>query len=118
MDVRRLIVALVVAALVVAGCGDGPASTKYKQTWSKAYSATTCADWRDVMDEHQKFVMAADILYTSQKKANPDVALPSDSLVGQFQGQIQGLCLTHGKDDVVTVSFIVWTTGQDVFAPR
>jgi len=57
-------------------------------------------------------------LYTSQKKVVPDVALPSDDLVGQFQGQIQGLCLTYGTDDVVTVSYIVWTTGQDVFAPK
>jgi hypothetical protein len=69
------------------------------------------------MDEHQRFVMGADILYTSQKKIKPDAELPGDSLVGQFQGQIQGLCLTHGTDDVTTVAFIVWTTGQDV-SPR
>ena len=105
------------AAVLVAGCGGAPTSTNYTQTWTKAYGATTCADWRDIMSEHQKFVMAADILYASQKKVEPEIGLPSDSLVGQFQGQIQGLCLTHGTDDVVTVSFIVWTTGQDVFAP-
>ena len=91
---------------------------KYKQTWTKAYGDTTCADWRDVMNDHQRFVMAADILYTQQKKIKPDVGLPSDALVNQFAGQVQGLCLTHEGDDVTTVSFIVWTTGGDAFAPK
>ena len=114
---RRLTLILVVA-LAVAGCGGGTASTKYTQTWTKSYGTTTCADWRDVMDEHQKYVMASDILLTSQRKLTADAPIPDDALIGQFQGQIQGLCLTHGTDDVTTVAFIVWTTGQDVFAPK
>lgn len=104
--------------LLVAACGGEPASTKYTQTWAKAYGDTTCEDWRSVMDEHQKFVMAGDILYTQQKKVKADVAIPDDALIGQFQGQIQGLCLTHPTDGVTTVAFIVWTTGDDVFAPK
>lgn len=51
------------------------------------------------------------------KKVDSAVGLPDDALVGQFQGQIQGLCLTSPGDDVSTVTFIVWNTGQDVFAP-
>ena len=108
---------LLITLLVVAGCGDGPTSTKYVQTWTKPYGDTTCADWRDAMSEQQKFVMAGDILLTSQRKLKADAAIPSDALVGQFQGQLQGLCLTYPTDDVATASFIVWTTGQDVFAP-
>lgn len=104
--------------LIVAACGGSPTSTKYTQTWTKAYSETTCEDWRSLMDEHQKFVMAADILFTSQKKVKSDVSIPDDALIGQFQGQIQGLCLTHPTDEVTTAAFLVWTTGNDVFAPK
>ena len=110
-----IVTALVV---VVAACGDGPAPTKYTQTWAKPYSTTTCADWRDAMGEHQKFVMAADILLTSQRKLKADAPIPSDQLIGQFQGQIQGLCLTYPTDEVSTAAYIVWTTGSDVFAPE
>ena len=110
---------VLIALFVVAGCGGaGPASTKYTQTWAKPYGETTCADWRDVMDEHQKFVMASDILLTSQRKVKADAPIPDDALIGQFQGQIQGLCLTNPTDDVITAAFIVWTTGEDVFAPK
>lgn len=69
--------------ILLAACGS-PTSTKYTQTWTKSYNTTTCSDWRDAMDEHQKFVMAADILYSSQKKVKPNVPLPDDALVGQF----------------------------------
>lgn len=110
--------AVLLAMLVLAACGGSPSSTKYTQTWAKAYGDTTCEDWRSVMDEHQKFVMAADILLTSQRKLKADAPIPDDALVGQFQGQIQGLCLTNPGDDVTTAAFLAWSTGQDVFAPK
>jgi hypothetical protein len=112
---RLLVPAL---ALILAACSGGSGSDKYHQTWTKPYAETSCADWRDAMDQHQQFVMAADILFTEQKTLKPDVVLPDDVMVGQFQGQIQGLCLTHASDDVTTAAFVVWTTGQDAFAPK
>lgn len=114
----RTLAALVLAIALLAGCGSEPADPgKYKQTWTKPYGTTTCADWRQSMDEHQKFVMASDILLTSQRKTKADAPIPGDALIGQFQGQIQGLCLTHPTDDVTTAAYLAWTTGQDVFAP-
>lgn len=115
----RLWISAACVVLLVAACSaSGPASTKFTQTWTKPYGQTTCGDWRDTMTEHQKFVMAADILLTSQRKLKANAPIPNDGLIGQFQGQVQGLCLTHATDDVTTVAFLVWSTGQDVFAPK
>ena len=85
---------LVIAGLVVAvaACSSGgPESTKFKQTWTKSYDATTCADWRDVMDNHQRFVAAGDFLITLRKKdGNGD--LPPDEMIGAFALDMSDMC--------------------------
>lgn len=86
---------LVAAMLILAACSSGPAPSatigKYQQTWTKAYADTTCTDWNGAMDDHQRFVMAADMLYATRKKQGAD-ALPPDDMVSGFESGIQSVC--------------------------
>jgi hypothetical protein len=84
-------VVLLGTAILAAGCGGGPASTKYTQTWPKGYDVTPCSDWSDVMDNHQRFVAAGDFLITLRKK-DGDGSLPSDQMIGAFALDMSDMC--------------------------
>jgi len=115
---RSLAIGLMLAALVAAACSGSPESTKYKQTWTKAYAETVCTDWADAMDAHQQFVMAADMLLSAQRRDNADAPIPSDALIGQFQGYIDGVCLRAdaGTTEISTVAFLAYSA-SDQFKP-
>ena len=90
---------LAMALVVVAACGGGtPASTRYTQTWTKAYDQTTCADWGSAMDEHQRFVMAADMLLAAQRGEQADAPIPPDSQIQTLQTAIGGACAGAGAE--------------------
>lgn len=81
-------------ALVTAACGGAaPESTKYTQTWTKSYGDTPCSDWRDVMDNHQRFVGAADLLLTARTQDGAD-EIPSDEMIGAFALDMSDMCAT------------------------
>ena len=79
-----------------AGEPDSPGKAtpvgKYKQTWAKDYSTTLCTDWLNVMDDHQRFVMAADMLFGAQQADKPDVGLPPDGQVETLSKAIGSVC--------------------------
>lgn len=100
----RLSVSLLLV-LVVAACGGSPASTKYTQTWPKSYATTTCADWNGVMDQHQKFVMAGDMLLSEQKTVKPAAGIPSDALIDTFEAAIASSC--NGSDQLLVSNLAV-----------
>jgi len=83
------------ALVAVAGCtGTGTAASatgKYDQTWTTGYADTTCADWDGKMTEHQRWVAAADMLVNGRKTWDID-AMPADSLVDTFEGDITQGC--------------------------
>lgn len=96
---------LLALVLTLAACGGGePASTKYTQTWAKAYNQTTCADWRQQMDDHQQFVMAADMLLGAQRDDQPDAPIPPDRQIQKFLDAIDGTCVGAGEQLGVKVT--------------
>ena len=117
MTARRLIGAFLVAALVV-GCGDGPASTKYTQTWTKSYGATPCSDWRDVMDNHQRTVAAADMLLTLRKKDGAG-EIPTDEMIGAFALDVSDMCAAPAGEvaTIAEVGALVYLAFPDEFKP-
>ena len=74
---------------------DEPASLpdKYEQTWPVEYGKTTCDDYvGGAMDEHQRFVMAADMLLSMRLGNDPDATLPSDDDVNAFAFDLSIAC--------------------------
>jgi len=96
--------AVVLVFVLVAGCGSGPASTKYTQTWTESYGTTPCSDWRDLMDNHQRFVAAADMLLTLRKK-DGNGEIPTDEMVGAFALAMTDMC-NAPAGEVATISQI------------
>lgn len=109
---------LMLLALVVLACGGSPASTKYTQTWTKSYGSTTCADWNTAMDDHQKFVMAGDMLLSAQKKDKPDATVPADSTINNFAADIGADCadttgaLSADQKDIPTIAAVVYLSSS------
>lgn len=96
-------------AVVLAACSPAaPATTaptpgKYEQTWTVSYSETTCTQWADEMNDHERFVMAGDMLLGA-RKGDGDGSLPSDALIGEFQDAIQNVCANEGGELGVKVA--------------
>ena len=92
--------ALCVLILLVVGCGGRAASPTptyapagfeteappgiYEQTWTTDYADTTCGDWARRMDDHQRFVMAGDILVALRRSDDIEPAMPSDRMIREY----------------------------------
>jgi len=109
---------LLITLLVVAGCGDGPTSTKYVQTWTKPYGDTTCADWRDAMDNHQRYVAAADMLLTLRKKDGAG-EIPTDEMIGAFALDLSDICSAPAGEvaTIAEIAPLVYIAFPDEFKP-
>ncbi|MFJ4916070.1 hypothetical protein [Streptomyces sp. NPDC088726] len=68
-----------------------PKASKYEQTWRTPYDATTCGEFLNMMDDHQRWVTAADML-TGARKADGATTLPADSEVTRFQADMATAC--------------------------
>ena len=103
---------------IFAGCGGGPASTKYTQTWTKSYGITPCSDWRDVMDNHQRTVAAADMLLTSRKK-NGAGEVPTDAMIGAFALDMSDMCAAPAGEvaTIAEVAALVYLAFPAEFKP-
>jgi hypothetical protein len=114
----RRAVFLVAAVFLAAACSGGePESTKYLQTWTKAYGETTCTDWHQTMSAHERFVMAADMLLGAHRRENADAAIPSDILVTRFEMGIGGACADAGEQSGIKVSEVaalLYTMSNDL----
>ncbi|MEW2250408.1 hypothetical protein AB0907_24075 [Streptomyces sp. NPDC006975] len=111
MQIRTALAACVVLAAALTGCGssdtgagsgsataEGAAprpkpkqADKYEQTWTVPYSNTTCGDYLNNMDDHQRWVAAADML-VGARKTDGGSGLPADSEVTRFQEDISTAC--------------------------
>lgn len=67
------------------------APDKYKQTWDRPYSETTCADLATSMNAHQRWAAAADMLVGARNK-DGGTDMPSDELVTEFLGELDQGC--------------------------
>jgi hypothetical protein len=96
------IVVLIGVVFGLASCGSGSDSdssytpdqtSKYTQTWAKAYSDTTCADWNTRLTSAQQFAASADMLAGARNKGDGGTGLPSDALIDEFSGGITNVCV-------------------------
>lgn len=114
----RAVTSLALVVLLLAGCGGGPASTKYTQTWTKSYGATPCSDWRDTMDNHQRTVAAADMLLTSRKKDGAG-EVPTDAMIGAFALDMSDMCAAPAGEvaTIAEVGALVYLAFPAEFKP-
>lgn len=87
---RRVLILMV--ALLAVGCGGSADDGKYKQTWTQPYGQTDCREFMHDMDDHQRFVLAADYLLTLRRKDEADAPVPSDADVGRFTQALDDVC--------------------------
>ncbi len=87
---------IVVVALGATACSSsdgGSSSDKYKQTWTRSYSDTTCSQWLHVMSSQQRFAGAADILTAARNEVDGGTGLPSDALINEFASGLDNVCV-------------------------
>jgi hypothetical protein len=65
---------------------------KYEQTWAKDYDATTCAEFVERMDGHERWVMAAEYLLEAHRAGDSAAPIPPDSQVDLMTGAIDAAC--------------------------
>ncbi len=118
MMVHRFLTLLILAA-AVAGCGGSPDSTKFTQTWAKSYDVTTCTDWKNTMDNHQRFVAAGDMLLTIQNKRGGDGALPADDKISSFALDISDMCNAKVGEvaTIIEIAPLVYVAFESEFKP-
>lgn len=107
-------IAVLVLIVTLAACGDGSGGDKYKQTWAKAYSATTCADWTGTMDAHQRFAMSADMLVGMYRAKKPGADLPSDTYVDRLVSAVTSVCAAAPTESVTSVAASLYTLANDL----
>jgi hypothetical protein len=118
---RRIAAAAVAIGVLVSACGDGgsPDSTKFKQTWSKSYDETTCTDWLDLMDNHQRFVAAGDQLIVLRKR-DGNGELPPDDMIGAFALSMSDICRAPAGDlarSILEIGPLVYIAFPEQFKP-
>jgi hypothetical protein len=98
MRIRIIGAAGAVLVLALVGCStssdESPGTaedSKYQQTWSTPYRSTTCGDYLTAMDDHQRRVLAADIL-VGARKADGKGGLPADADVDRFEQDMATAC--------------------------
>lgn len=89
----------------------------YEQTWRQSYGETDCREWRLEMDDHERFVAAADMLLAA-RRADGAGDLPPDDLIRSFQAAIADVCEadTEGIVTIAEVAAGIYTLSTD-FAP-
>ena len=78
--------------------GNDEPSGKYEQTWRKAYGNTTCRDFVRRMDDHERWVMAADMLFSAQRGDDPGAPLPPDRQVDTMEAAMREGCRGPGAE--------------------
>lgn len=89
---------------------------KLEQTWSQDYADTTCAEWAGQMDNHQRFVAAADML-TGARNKHGGSGLPPDSLIETFQSGISNVCTAEESLGITDAAVGLYLTERARFAP-
>lgn len=125
MRTQHAALALTAAAAIVAiACSSSSTdssssddSGKYTQTWPTAYADTTCGDWNTQMTDRQQWVAAADMLTGARNKGDGGEGVPTDELVGQFQGGITNACSVDDSEPITEIAAGVYLTDRDQFAP-
>ncbi|WP_432114030.1 hypothetical protein [Streptomyces sp. S1] len=75
---------------------------KYEQTWTTPYSSTTCGDYLTTLDDHQQWVLAADML-SGARKVDGATDLPEDTDVDRFQQDMATACQAEATSKTTEV---------------
>lgn len=113
----RVLIAGVVIVLAACSTGSGD---QFKQTWTKPYGDTTCADWDNAMTVQQRFVMGADFLVTMQKRdlGGRDLRqLPGENIMRAFSSAMSNQCSDNHTMPVSWAATIVYDDNPDLFEP-
>lgn len=95
--------------------GTDSSASKYSQTWTKDYGATTCGEWLGEMTDKQQWVAAADMLAAVRDKDGGS-RLPADALVTRFQRNISIGC--EGSSEVaITEAAVLIYLSDNTFKP-
>lgn len=92
-----LVVALVLAVLWAIGSAgsdgvDVPAAYGGGEAWTKAYSSTTCGDWRAVMTPGQRRTYVSDNLVGLRERNGGSTPLPSPRQVDGMLSEVSAGC--------------------------
>jgi hypothetical protein len=125
-------VVIIVIGLAVYGVIRGPAPTpgtgshptrplaasptvgKYTQTWTIAYTDTTCTQWTAQMNDHQRFVMAGDMLLAAHQQDKPGAPIPPDVQINTFKDGIGTICEDAGPVKVTEIGATLYTMADDL----
>ncbi|MFB6963086.1 hypothetical protein ACFCYB_40525 [Streptomyces sp. NPDC056309] len=81
---------------------------KYDQTWTTPYSDTACGAFLNEMNEHERWVTAADML-VGARKTDGGTSLPADSEVSRFQADVGTACKGSAVIKITEVGAAVYT---------
>ncbi|MFD6474394.1 hypothetical protein ACFWEH_12950 [Streptomyces anulatus] len=111
---HALTTATVTALLALTGCSSEPepytpaGPGKYEQTWTTPYSSTTCGDYLNTLNQHQRWVLAADML-SGARKADGTSTLPDDTDVDRFQQDMANACKAEATAKTTEVGATLYT---------
>lgn len=116
-----LLPVLIGLAVLAGGCssgtGAGSGPGKFDQTWTKKIGNTTCGDWRGSMNQHEKFVAAADMLTSSRTADGGKEAVPPDSLINDFAAKISTACEPDAHQGVSDIAATVYIVARTKYGP-
>ncbi|MFJ6569653.1 hypothetical protein ACIQNU_19730 [Streptomyces sp. NPDC091292] len=69
----------------------GSSAGTYEQTWKSAYADTPCADFLTKMSDHQRWVMASDLLTEAREKDGATGRAPDDGST-RFEAGLATAC--------------------------
>lgn len=96
------------SAVPVATSTASSTVSKYTQTWTKEYKATTCGEWLEDMTESQRWAASADILTAARNKISGGRGLPTDALVTLFERNISRGCEGSSEVTIVEAAYVIY----------
>ncbi|MFF2852735.1 hypothetical protein ACFVT5_41545 [Streptomyces sp. NPDC058001] len=85
----------------------GSSAGTYEQTWKSAYDATPCADFLRKMSDHQRWVMASDLLTEARRKDGAQ-ARASQSESTRFEAGLAVACEGSSDTTVTDVGITLY----------
>ncbi len=96
---------------------ESGAPGKYEQTWPKSYAETNCQEWRKEMNDHQRFVGAADMLIGVWKVDGTEGVLPPDLMVESFAADLSEACEANNELTANEVGVTLYLTAKKQYGP-
>lgn len=102
---RKLVIALVLAVVALAGCSS-PA-------WPKTAGETTCSEWTGQMSEPQRQALGTAILL-ALRADDGGTLIPPDKLIKAFVTAIGDTCEANADAKISTVGATLYSLSRDL----